>query len=168
MTGCTMTKHLKTAIASLAVLVFGFFLSPSVAQAAPGDDIAKEEKASSKDADKVAWAATIQGRFQFTEEQMKMMREKGLRNPQLAIVGKLAEASGKSVDEILVMRKGQGKGWAKIASELGVDPVEVGRAISTTRRLANGESPESVDGKASSEPASIKSPHAPKKKKGAR
>jgi hypothetical protein len=155
----------------LALFVAANLLSPSDLRALPADEIAKQEAASATDADKAGWAATIQGRFQFTDEQMKMMRKKGLKNPQLAIVGKLAETSGKSVEEILDMRKGRGMGWEKIAAELGVEPREIGEAISTTRRLASGESPESVDllntGKPSAA-APAAAPVAPKKKKGAR
>lgn len=60
---------------------------------------------------------------------------------ELEIVEDLAKASGKSVDEILAMRK-SGKGWGQIAHELGV---KLGPAVSDKEKPEKGKGPKKAE-----------------------
>lgn len=86
-----------------------------------------------------SWNDSIQKKYNLTNEQMKLLTDSQLPEPQLAMAAQLAKTSNKSLEEILKMRAESKNGWGKIAKELGVNPKELGQAVSELKRARNEE-----------------------------
>lgn len=84
-------------------------------------------------ADEETTITQIQGKYGLTEAEVKSLQDSSISNSQMNKVARLAEASGKSVDEVLKMRTEQKMGWGKIAKELGVDPKELGQSVAEAK-----------------------------------
>ncbi len=84
-------------------------------------------------------ANTLQSRYQLTDAELKQINDSSVSEPQREMVANLARKSGKSVDEVLKMRIEQKMGWGKIAKELGVDPKEMGQAVSDSHHMDKSE-----------------------------
>jgi hypothetical protein len=97
---------------------------------------------------------TVKSQYKLTDEQIKSMSDKGLKEKDMARVALLAEKSGKTLDEVMKMRLEDKKGWGKIAKELGVKPGEIGHAVSELRHEKREErKAERMDKKAAREAA---------------
>ena len=69
---------------------------------------------------------------------MRSLTDSNLPDSQLVKVAQLSKSSGKTINEILVMRNEQKMGWGKIAKTLGVHPGELGRANSELKQKSHG------------------------------
>ncbi len=110
-------KKIKNVL-SLSVVLFGVNLlaaQPSIAAEASTD-------------------AEVQTRYQLTDAEIKMLQASTISHSQYDKVGRLAQASGKSIEEVLKMRTEQKMGWGKIAKTLGVDPKELGQSVADAHR----------------------------------
>ena len=108
--------------------------SPTMAWADEVDPLTQEETAASETENRPEWKSSVQTKYNLTDEQMKQMTDAGVKGPGLAITAGLAQASGKTVQEIALMRTEQKMGWGKIAKDLGVHPSEIGKSVSSLNR----------------------------------
>ncbi len=60
-------------------------------------------------------------------EKIAELKKLGWNDAQIDKLKSMMNASGKSADEIILMRKDKRMGWGRIAHELGVHPGELGR-----------------------------------------
>lgn len=97
-------------------------------------DLDKEDAASAPVKNSKNWAPALQEKYSFTEQQMQQMRSGGLTYPQMAMIGGLAEKSGKTPEEVMKLRTEKRMGWGAIAKELGVPPREIGQSVAALRR----------------------------------
>lgn len=79
----------------------------------------------------------IESEFKVTDEQISSLRSQKLGYGEITIVFALANASGKTTDQIIAMRNGPPKmGWGEIAKKLGV---KLGSIISNVERVKKEE-----------------------------
>lgn len=97
------------------------------------DDLEKEESASEQVRNSPKWTGILKEEYHLSDEQIVKMKDSGIANPQMAMIARLAEKSGKTIDEVLKMRIEGKMGWGQIAKELGVSPKEIGQAVANTR-----------------------------------
>ncbi len=98
------------------------------------DTLTNEETAANVTQDRPEWNSSVQTKYSLTDEQMKQMTDAGIKGPGLAITAGLAKASGKTVQEVALMRTEQKMGWGKIAKDLGVHPSEIGQSVSSLHK----------------------------------
>jgi hypothetical protein len=98
------------------------------------DPLTQEETNASVTQDRPEWKTSVQQKYALTDEQMKQMTDAGIKGPGLAITAGLAKASGKTVQEVALMRTEQKMGWGKIAKDLGVHPSEIGQSVSSLHK----------------------------------
>lgn len=119
---------------TMAALILAALAAPQFAHA--DDDeaaLAKEETALESAKEQPNWKEALQTRYKLTDEQIKLMEDKGMKLPQMAMTSALAEKSGKPLDEVIKMRTEEKMGWGKIAKQLGVHPGELGKSVSSLR-----------------------------------
>lgn len=73
-------------------------------------------------------AAVYAGDFPELDSILDELRAGGLGYGEIIMALQLAKLSGQDVMDILAMRK-DGRGWGRIARDLGIDPAELGRAV---------------------------------------
>ena len=104
---------------------------------------------------------SLQTKYGLTDAQMKNLTDSKLPESQHAKVARLAQASGKTTDEILKMRLEDKMGWGKIAKTLGVHPSALGKGGGDRKeenserkkdRDSKRESKKNRDGKGSGNP----------------
>ena len=98
-----------------------------------------EEVQTAVEKEALTWNQLLQNKYRLTNDQMKILTDSKLPDPQLAMVAQLAESSHKTIDEILKMRQEQKMGWGKIAKELGVAEKTLGQAVSSLKKERNEE-----------------------------
>lgn len=98
------------------------------------DPLTKEDVASLDTADRADWKTAIEKVYKTKEEDIRLMRERGLSWPQAAIVAELAKASKKPIAEVMALRDGQQMGWAQMAKELKVNDKAVAKAVAKVRK----------------------------------
>jgi hypothetical protein len=103
------------------------------------DFLAVEEAASESIKNHPEWISALKTRHHLSDEHIQWMRGKGLSYPQMVIASILSEKSGKTVDDILEMRSLSRKGWKKVAQDLGLIPVEIGRSVTSLRQEVQQE-----------------------------
>lgn len=128
----------KWMIPAAALIVGASFANPQFAFAEE-DVLAQEETASETVKDRPEWLGALKTEYKLTDEQIKQLKDSGLSYPQMAMTSRLAEKSGKPIDEVLKMRTEQKMGWGKIAKELGVAPKEIGQSVASVRHEMNAE-----------------------------
>ena len=79
------------------------FILPAAAMA-NDDELAKEETAAEATKDNPKWVDALKSEYHLTDEQIATMKDKGLNYPHMALTSRLAEKSGKSIDDIMKMR----------------------------------------------------------------
>lgn len=125
---------MKTSHLIISVLLFGGgLLSTSNGFAAEDSSIEREELLSDRVKDKPEWVPVLKSHHHLKDSQIQMMKEKGLTYPQMAMVSKMSEKSGKPVDDIIQLRITEKMAWGKIAEELGVIPKEIGQSVAALR-----------------------------------
>jgi len=120
-------------ILAFSVFALGTFLLPHDAFAQGDSSIEQEELLSDRVKDNPDWVPALKSQHHLKDSQITMMKEQGLTYPQMAMVSRLSEKSGKPVDDIIKMRNADKMGWAEIANELGVAPKEIGRSVAALR-----------------------------------
>jgi hypothetical protein len=126
-----------TKLATMTLLICLGLQAPIHFAIAEEDEIAKEETALADSAKSANFVDALKTKYSLTDEQVKAMQDKGLNNPQMAIVSQLATSSGKSIDEVMKMRVDDKMGWGEIAKALGVHPGEIGKSIASLRHDVN-------------------------------
>lgn len=87
----------------------------------------------------LSWNQLLQKKYNLTDAQMTALNDAKLAEPQTAMVAQLAKSSGKTVEEVLKMQAESKTGWGNLAKQLGVDPKELGQAVSSMKRERNDE-----------------------------
>lgn len=85
------------------------------------------------EADQNKWETGLKTKYSLTDEQIKQMRDSGATYPAMTKAAALAAAASTpekplTASDILKMRT-EGKGWGKIAHELGVHPNLAGQSV---------------------------------------
>ena len=63
----------------------------------------------------------------------------------MAMAAQLAKSSNKPIEEILKMQAESKTGWGNLAKQLGVNPSELGQAVSSLKHERNAERKQSKD-----------------------
>lgn len=79
---------------------------------------------------------------ELTEQKISELKTQGWKDAQIDKLKALVDASGKTPDEIIAMRKDLKMGWGKIAKELGVHPGVLGRGHGKDKGHSNREDKE--------------------------
>lgn len=87
----------------------------------------------------LTWNELIQKKYNLTDEQMKTLSDTKLPEPHTVRVAHMANASGKSIEEVLKMRTEEKLGWGQIAKRLNVPEKEIGQSVSSLRKQRNDE-----------------------------
>jgi hypothetical protein len=98
----------------------------------------KAPKADLKDLEK-----KVEDKYSITPDRMSQLQADGLKLKDIATAAEIAKESGKSLDDVLAMRKDK-KGWGAIAKELNVSPDRIGQAMA---ELRGGDKAEKKDKK---------------------
>ena len=122
----------------IAILAFTGPLMADEAAVAPATAPATVAPAPAPETKPQTYREALQAKYNLTPEQMKSLNDSNLPESQLVKVAQLAKSSGKTIDEVLVMRNEQKMGWGKIAKTLGVHPGELGRANSELKKESRG------------------------------
>jgi hypothetical protein len=136
-----MKKWILPALSAAMVITL---ITPTLVHAEV-DPLSTEEASSEKIKDRPEWQSALKTQYKITDEQIKLMQEKGLSYPQMAMASSLAEKSGKSLDDVLKMRTEEKMGWGKIAKELGVPPKEIGQSVASVRHEIRDEKRETKE-----------------------
>jgi hypothetical protein len=103
------------------------------------DPVAQEETEAAAIKDRPEWTTALKETYSLTDEQINSLKAKGLNYPQMFIVASMAQKSGKTLDEVVAMRKDSKMGWGKIAKELGLHPSEIGHGVRDMRHKIRDE-----------------------------
>src|SRR6516164_3779180 len=68
---------------------------------------------------------SIKDNYELSDEQMTVLKNSGLPDPQIGMVAQLAKSSGKDLEEIIKMKTESNMGWGEIAKQLGVNPKDI-------------------------------------------
>lgn len=126
-------------LAISASVILSAALMPAVSFAQADSAIEREELLSDKSKDNPEWVEALKVHHHLKDSQIKMMKEQGLTYPQMGMVSRLSEKSGKPVEDIIEMRTRNKLGWGELANELGVAPKDVSRAVAILRHEVNLE-----------------------------
>lgn len=85
------------------------------------------------------WSQLLQNKYNLTDAQMKALTESKLGDSQMAKAAQLAKSSNKPIEEILKMQTESKTGWGNLAKQLGVNPSELGQAVSSLKHERNAE-----------------------------
>ena len=112
------------------------------------------------------WSQLLQNKYSLTDAQMIALSDSKLGDPQMAMAAQLAKSSNKPIEEILKMQAESKKGWGNLATELGVNPGELGQAVSALKHERNAERKQIKDlAKAERKEKHEKNEHPEKKEK---
>lgn len=78
-------------------------------------------------------AKKVEDKYSISPDRMAQFESDGLKLKDIVTAAEIAKESGKTLDDVLAMRKDK-KGWGAIAKELNVSPDKVGQAIAELRR----------------------------------
>ncbi len=78
---------------------------------------------------------------------MKALTDSKLGESQMAKAAQLAKSSNKPIEEILKMQAESKTGWGNLAKQLGVNPSELGQAVSSLKQERNAERKQLKDSK---------------------
>ncbi|PYM07933.1 MAG: hypothetical protein DMD82_04200 [Candidatus Rokuibacteriota bacterium] len=136
-------QPLRALAVAMLVLMAVFFCGPAAGQEVDskgGRELTelghKIDKASNRAAsDRVVEKIVAEFKGKFTESDVQGLRKQGLGFGEISILLALASKSGKSVDDILKMRR-SGEGWGELAHDLGLK--NLGSIIRSVRATAKG------------------------------
>lgn len=87
----------------------------------------------------LSWNQLLQRKYNLNDAQMTALADSKLAEPQMAMAAQLAKSSGKTVEEVLKMQAESKTGWGNLAKQLGVDPKELGQAVSSLKHERNAD-----------------------------
>lgn len=85
------------------------------------------------------WSQLLQNKYSFTDAQMQALTDSKLGESHMAMAAQLSKSSNRPIEEILKMQAESKTGWGKLAKQLGVDPKELGQAVSSLKQERNAE-----------------------------
>lgn len=98
------------------------------------DPLTKEDVASLDTAERSDWKIAIEKVYKPKEEEIRLMKERGLSWPQMAIVAQMAKSSKKSIAEVMSFRDGRQMGWSQMAAELKLDDKAIAKEVAKVRK----------------------------------
>lgn len=85
------------------------------------------------------WSQLLQNKYSLTDAQMKALTDSNLGESHMAMAAQLAKSSNKPIEEILKLQAESKTGWGNLAKQLGVNPSELGQAVSSLKHERNAE-----------------------------
>lgn len=129
-------------IKSLCFVVALTLFGPAHADEITTPTTTNPEATAALEKEPLSWNQLLQKKYNFTDEQMKVLTDSKLPESQLAMVSQLVTTSTDktmTIDQVLKMRLEQKMGWGKIAKELGVPEGSLGAAVSSLKKERNEE-----------------------------
>jgi hypothetical protein len=120
--------------------------APSAPAPTEPADPTGEVKTKAPKADLVDLAKKVEDKYSITPDRMAQLESDGLKLKDIVTAAEIAKESGKTLDDVLAMRKDK-KGWGAIAKELNVSPDRIGQAMAELRRSDKAEKKDNKDNK---------------------
>lgn len=111
------------------------------------DELSQTESSLNDDVKKPNFEAAIKEKYSLSDDQLKVMHDKGMNDQQITIAAQLSKDSGKTIEEVTKMRTEDKMGWGKIAKQLGVPPKQIGQGVASMHHELNEEKDEKRDDK---------------------